>query len=109
MNVTEHNGRITSASIFIEDHGLLTLMLQIEDNLGSNGFGGYQYDFRKVVDGHAEWSSKGCSDLASHVRQILTVFGVDRWESVGGYCRVLRDGNKILAVGHIVENKWWAP
>lgn len=96
--ITE-NGIITSASIFIEDHGILTSYIHIEmaDNC-HQGFGGYSL-------------SGGAASI--WIRGVLDVLELDKWEALAG--RPLRIkkkdiwGEPILSIGHIIKNQWFTP
>lgn len=99
------NARIGKTYLGFESHGILTLFIETIDGSSYQSIGGFGYDYRP--DGK-NWIAGG-NDLTKHIRQILEVFGVDSWEKVGGFCRIKRDGNRLIAIGHIVEDKWWEP
>lgn len=95
--MTIENAKIHSTHLGFEGHGILTLGITVDFGGVSQMIGGFSYDH----DGRA--------NLAKHVREILTVLGVEKWEDVRGFCRVDSSNGRLVALGHIVENKWWRP
>lgn len=100
------NGRIRSADIFIEDHGLLTAFLDIEFDGSVQGFGGYGFD----------WNPRGgrrySQNCALFVRRVLDTVGVSKWADLPGkIVRVKRNGSfgSIMEIGHAVKNQWFNP
>lgn len=99
------NARIKSTTLGLEDHGIMTFVVELDFGWECQGFGGYALDTcdstkKKRVPTHYSVPS---------IRSMLEVAGVTRWEDmVGKYVRVDRGENdrKIYAVGHIVDNKW---
>lgn len=104
------NALIKSTHLGLEDHGIMSFMLDLELSVGCQGFGGWAMD---------EWSEGKQKRLGSAfglecVRQILDVVGVDRWERLPGkHIRIRRNGDgwnaRIDAIGHILEDKWFDP
>lgn len=92
------NAKITDTMLGYEDHGIFTCMLYLDYGGSCQGFGGYQLG--------KEYTDK-------HIQGIMKAVGVDKWEKLKGQMvRVKRDpgyGGKILAVGHILEDKWFNP
>lgn len=64
------NAIITSAEIYIEDHGILTATVRLDYGSVVQGFGGYNLD----MDGEAKMFIRGC----------LRAAGVDKWSDGGG-------------------------
>ena len=98
------NARIESTSLGIEDHGILSFFLHLEFDGSGQGFGGYALDTfdkeKKRRVGHAFGTD--C------ILRILEVLKVHNWEDLRGkYLRIKRINHKIIAIGHIVENKWF--
>lgn len=91
------NARVVEVHLGIEDHGILTSYLTCEWGGGSRqGFGGY--DLRHSYQAQ-EW-----------LTNVLTVFGVTEWSKVRGQvCRIKRDGHSIVAIGHIIDERWFTP
>jgi len=86
------NAIIESASIFIEDHGILTygLYLGYADK-GVQMFGGY-------ILSH------------DHIKKILEVVGVLDWKDLSGKAiRVECTFNGVSKIGHITKDKWFSP
>lgn len=91
---TSENARVKSARLYLCDHGVWTSTIHLEAEGCSQGYGGYRMH-------EGPW-------MALWVRGICETLGVDDWAKVAGsYVRVRRDGPKILAIGHIVEDRWF--
>jgi hypothetical protein len=96
------NARITATFFGIEDHGILTWVLTCERDSGTQGFGGWGFT-------HQPSGSKviGQAMLAEQVYALLKTLEVDSWEKLKGlYVRTKREDGMIVAIGHIVKNKW---
>lgn len=98
---TMENGKITSAFLGKEDHGIFTIMLTIQGDGWGQGFGGYN-----LGNSHGYKSCKIIKDL-------LDIFEVNSWNKLEGqFCRVIRDGNPftspIVKIGNIVKDKWFS-
>lgn len=101
------NARITNTMLGREDHGILTFMIFVEiaDNGGSCGIGGYALDCYDKEKDCRIYSAKSI-EIISH---ILEVVGVDKWEDLKGrYIRVKDNGwgEVINEIGHPMKNKW---
>ncbi len=105
----EQNAIIKSAKITAEDHGMLTVWLELDYGGCFQGFGGYNLhsisgDFKQCranVCGHFVW-------------RVMEVAGVYDWSDVAGKCvRVRREDDnfsaKVLAIGHIIKDDWFNP
>lgn len=101
MNKIE-NGKITDIFFGIEDHGCMTLMLTIEGKDWGCGFGGYQLLSK---DGSGMFAIKkllqtfNIQDLYSFKNKVIRV----KWLNESYNC-----GNKIIAIGDIIEDKWFS-
>ena len=115
---TIYNARITDTKLGFEDHDNLTLCLYTEFDGACCGFGGCSFG-RKVdiwdekileVTGIEYVSYPYTSEL---LMRILDVIGVRNWEDIKGQLiRVKTNGlkscaGKILAIGNILEDKWF--
>src|SRR5262245_13714484 len=88
------NAKIESASIQIEDHGILTCMLFLKILGGSQGFGGYNNN----------------SNLSWYLKRLFVVLDVQSFEDLAGkYVRVQSKDGLLVAIGHIVEDRWFNP
>ena len=88
------NAVITTARIFIEDHGILTCFIDLDYGDSRQGFGGY--DNRE--------------NLALFVSEILKVVGVNNWSDLPGKTiRVVGTHSKIESIGHIVKDIFFTP
>lgn len=91
------NAKITSADIFIEDHGLLTFCLYVDTSAGwSTGIG--------MFDLH------GCGNIDALIRDILNLVGVTRWSDLKGKYIRIDDNDKwnstITKIGNVLEKNW---
>ena len=92
------NAIINSTHLGYEDHGTLTAMLTMTGDGWGQGFGGMTLRPR---DGNA---------MAEFVERTLKAVGVDRWEKLKGqHARIRREHGRIVAIGHIVEDRWFNP
>lgn len=92
------NARIKSTFLGVEDHGCFTFFVHVryDDSHGEQGFGGRLISER--------------SDLAGMIRQITEIAGVMTWEELPGkFIRVRSDRERIYAIGHILEDRWYDP
>lgn len=103
------NAKITSTTLGTEDHGIFSCMIYLEGESSSQGFGGY------ALDEYSEGKNKriGNGYGIDFIKGILEVAGATNWEDLKGkYVRVKRDGkwnSNILAIGHLIEDKWFDP
>jgi hypothetical protein len=101
------NAKIRSTQLGIEDHGHMTCYLFLDYNdWGSQGFGGYALDSEAVEDNN--------NSGIRFIRGILETLGLTDWDDLKGhYVRVKVGGvgsdRHILAIGHIIEDKWFDP
>lgn len=104
------NAIITKAEISIKDHNILGayLILDFGDNAlpgDSCGFGGYALYLPKSFDHHSIESPAG-----HFIFRCLEIAGVESWKDlIGKAVRVVVEGGKITAVGHVVKNDWFCP
>lgn len=87
------NIKITNVMLGIEDHGIPTSYLQCEGEW-SQGFGGYDLRPNQAM---LNW-----------VIGVQNVLGVSDWSKVvGQFARIRRADGRIVALGHIVEDRWF--
>lgn len=96
--MTESNATIELTSICLESHGIPTFNLELTQGCTHQGFG--NYDLRHYG--------------ADPLFRIIKAVGVECWEDLPGkHVRIRRDkegaGSRIIAIGHIVEDKWYEP
>lgn len=117
------NATIESANLSVADHGVLTLSILLEFELGKQVFGdvvlgkdpsiytkGYEFNLKKYLKDIAN-SSNYASFFICRVMQVV---GVTTFRDLTNKnIRVIVDkeglSQKILGIGHIVENKWFMP
>lgn len=101
------NALIKRASIYVEDHGLWTVTLDLEYDStfgGVQGFGGYAL-------GRAKGPPRAA--LALFIMRCCEVVGVRSWEEIKGkHVRVHIDGgggcsNKIHGIGNLMDSDRW--
>jgi len=97
------NARIASTFLGIQDHGIMTFLLPIDDGCCSQGYGGFGLD-----KGRLDIMGEGIGINA--IRAILECLGVKKWEDLPGTLirvrRSSRSSDRIDGIGHIIENKW---
>lgn len=97
------NAKIRSTCLTIEDHGILSVWVNLDYGSAGQGFGGYRLD--RQPD-HPSANDFG----AFFIRRTLEAVGVERWENlVGAPCRVKADHGTVYAIGHFIEDKWFDP
>lgn len=95
----EINAKIEYATLGYEGHHILTIMLGFTFGSGGQGYGGY--------------SMEGASGfLSESIKGILDTVGEEDWNKLkGSLVRLRRQGGwngKIVAVGNIMEDKWFS-
>jgi hypothetical protein len=103
--VSSENAKIVNTFLGREDHGIFTASLSLAGNGWGQGFGNYS------LDGPGPDNTRvGHGFGIDFIAGVLTVLGVERWEKLPGtHCRVRREGGLIVAIGHIVEERWFEP
>lgn len=106
-DVEVENARIESTRLGTEDHGIFTAYLICVSDGTGQGFGGYSLDTydtnlkRRVGSG---WGME-------HIARIIDVLRAGTWEQLRGrYLRIARHvgSHSIVAIGHIVEDRWYS-
>lgn len=101
------NAKITSASITMADHGILTFCIRVQTAVYNFGIGGFQNGTGEL--GAKKWSGNGSAIVA--MMKIMDVVGVTSWEDlVGKYIRIGCDDNGRWCghkIGNIIEDKWF--
>lgn len=102
------NAKITKATLFIEDHGILTFYVFLEWLGGGQGLGGYALD---QYDRDQKKRSIGHGPGLIAMRRIMETVGVTAWDKLDGQlCRVQHDGwgsSRAPIIGHILDDKWF--
>lgn len=103
------NGKINSFYLGYEDHGMLTMSIEIEFAGGIvQAFGGYQLDaYNKNLDRRV-----GRDFGIEFLFSVANVVGVREIQEIRGkIVRVkrYRDGGPIEELGHIIEDRWFSP
>jgi len=102
------NARIKSTMLGVEDHGILTAYIHLDYGGSGQGFGGYALDSYEGERGKG--GRQGTAWGMEFIRRVLETVGAERWEQLPGmHCRVRQTDDKVQAIGHIIENKWFDP
>ena len=87
------NAIIRSIFIGIEGHGIPTSWIELKMSIGCQAF--------------------GCYETTSHplfIHKVLNILEIEDISNIiGKSCRVRREDDTIIAIGHIVEEKWYCP
>lgn len=100
------NAKIESTMLGYEDHGILTCFVHLDYGGSGQGFGGYGLDqYDKATD-----KRKGSAYGIAFIKGILDTLEVEKWEDLKGtHCRAEATFGKVLAIGHILKDKWFYP
>jgi len=92
--IETRNARVVSTFIGKEDHGIPTCSVRLDYGGSVQSFGGW--DLRHY--GYAM------------IQGILDAVGAESWETLQGmHVRARCESTKIYALGHIIEDRWYAP
>lgn len=92
------NALIRKVRLGFEDHGFLTAWLDLDYGGVHQGFGGYGI------------GSAGANYCGEFIKRTLNVVGVREWSELPGKTiRVKREHTSVHAIGHIIEDRWFAP
>ncbi len=96
MKDNTKTARIIDTFLGIDDHGIFTLGLTLEREVGIQGFGYHNLQYKKYG--------------IKYLRKILETLEADSWESLNGmYLRCYSENSLIKGIGHIVKDKWFNP
>lgn len=104
------NAKIRRTMLGIEDHGILTGMIDLDYGHSGQGFGGNAFD-EPVRDEKDKFiGRRGTAFGMEFIRRVLEVLEVDSWEKLPGtFCRVQAGFGLIEAIGHPLKDKWFFP
>ena len=104
------NAKIDSVSLGFEDHGIFTVSLGLDMEVGHIGFGGFALDSYQK-DNEQRKDTSGCG--LEFIRAVLETVGVEDWSELKGkYVHIERDdgwNGKVTGIRHIVKDKWFRP
>jgi hypothetical protein len=103
------NARIERTTLGVEDHGFMTVWLHLSFGRGGQGFGGHALDDKPKATGMPR---RPTAYGLAYIMRVMEAVGVDRWENLPGkHVRIARNeyNGLIVAIGHIIEDKWFDP
>jgi len=99
------NAIIKSARITTEDHGLLTVWIDLDYGGVLQGFGGFSLYLPKSFTHHKIESAAG-----HFIFRVMEIAGVGKWDALPGKAiRVKTDHTSIREIGHIIKEDWFCP
>lgn len=105
-SIERKNAIIASATLGIEDHGILTVSLCFEYECGCQCFGGYAMDSYDKTKKRRIGTAYGME----FVIRVMNTVGVTEWSQLKGkHVRVEAERCKVHAIGNIVKNVWFNP
>lgn len=104
-NIEIKNAIIVNASIFIEDHGLLTASLSLDYGDTCQAFGGWSLYLPNSFKHH------NVNSVAGHfIFRVMEIAGVSDWSALKGKTiRVKGSWDKVYEIGHIIKEVWFCP
>jgi len=104
-DVSTENAVIQRAELIIDDHGILTVWVNLKYRNYNQHFGGYGLYLPKSFTHHSLESPAG-----HFIFRLLDVAGVRSFSELEGKAiRVTRTGSRITGIGHIVDDNWFFP
>lgn len=102
------NALIKSTMLGVEDHGIMTCFLHLQQSGSGQGFGGFGLDGPYNEKTKSRDPNKICGFW---IKRILETVGVDKWEDLPGkHIRVEgEEWGDITGIGHITDDKWFFP
>lgn len=99
------NAIIESASLYINDRGLLTCLVVLDYGGSGQGFVGHALYLPKSFSNHE------LKSFAGHfLFRVMQVAGVSEWDLLAGNTvRVKIENGIISAIGHIINDDWFEP
>lgn len=96
----ERNAIIKSATIDMDDHGVLTAWIQLDYGHSGQGFGGYIL--------YSPTTKKDCT--GKFLWRVMEVIGVSSWSQlVGKAVRVRHDNSTVKSIAQIIGDEWFTP
>lgn len=104
--IEERNAKIRSTHLGCEDHGIMTVWINLEWEGGGQGFGGYALDQWEAARNKRIGTAYGMQFIMA----ILDTLEVERWEKlVGTVVRIRAEYTKVHAIGHFLKDQWFDP
>lgn len=100
------NAQISSVSISMADHGVLTFTIFVKGHSWGCSLGNYVNGVGHR--GAKEWKGNGSAIVA--MMKIMDTVGVEKWEDLEGkYVRVKSEGwgGTMHCIGNLLEDKWF--
>lgn len=109
MTMETRNAVIESTKLGPEDHGIFTAYLTLNYGGSGQGFGGYALDRHNGNRG-ASSERVGTAYGMEFIRRVMATVGVEKWEDLKGkHVRARMEHDKVHAIGHIIEERWFYP
>jgi hypothetical protein len=90
------NAIVESTHLGKEDHGIVTCQLHLSYGSSNQSFGGHSLMYEKYG--------------IAYINAILETLNVNKWENLPGtHLRVKSTSQKIVAIGHIINDTWFNP
>lgn len=107
------NAVITSTSLGLKDHGVLTAWITLDYGGAGQGFGGFalDQDERHARENTVVYRGRNfAGHCGAWVRGILTVLEVNQWEDLAGQrIRVVATHRGVERIGHFLKDVWFDP
>lgn len=105
MNNEIINAKITATMLGKEPHNIFTCSLCIEWSYCGCWYGDYALDMPNKEKRKREGTAIGMSAIM----ELLNTLDINTWEELKGqYIRIELENNRIVRIGHLLENKWFS-
>ena len=93
------NATIASTFLGVEDHGMFVPVIRVEWNGGQQALPSYRADTP---------AGTGCAMGMDFIVQLVSIVGATCWERLPGtLVRIRREHGMIVAIGHILDDRWF--
>lgn len=113
------NAKIDRTAITVEDHGIFTVGVMLSGPGWAQSIPARCFGSGRAItinqDGKIDFNeTTATAETAIAFRRflcgIMAAVGAESWEDVAGkVCKIKRENGLIVAVGHIIENRWFHP
>lgn len=100
------NARIASTHLGF-DGGAMFGTLQLQGKGFGVAFSGHVIHVQAQTQDQEDWQTAFGME---YITRILNTVGVQTWEALQGQAiRLMREGNQVVAIGHLIEEVWFEP